>query len=216
MKKLVTYLCPLMLVLLLSSCGSYNHALISTDMGDIKIVLYDETPAHKKNFVELVEKGFYDGLLFHRVMSGFMVQGGDPDSKGAPAGTLLGNGGPGYTIPHEIGAPHIRGTVAAARQPDAVNPQKASSGSQFYIVHGRKFKDAELDQFEQRKNIKYNDVQRKLYKETGGAAMLDGDYTVFGEVVEGMDVVDKIAAVSKDAKNRPHTDIKMTVKLVRK
>lgn len=210
-----------LIISLFSACGGGNHALISTDLGDIKVLLYDNTPAHKKNFVKLVEEGFYDGLLFHRVMQGFMIQGGDPDSKDASPTARLGNGGPGYTIPHEIGAPHMRGVIAAARQPDQVNPQKASSGSQFYIVDGRKSTAQELDQLEKRKGIKYNDTQRKLYMEKGGAAILDGDYTVFGEVVSGMDVVDKIAAVKTNGnppqgQSRPLKDVKiLSIKMVR-
>jgi len=202
--------------LLMTSCNQGPvHALISTEKGDIKIMLYDSTPRHKANFVKLVKEGYYDELLFHRVMKGFMIQGGDPNSKNAPPGGTLGNGGPGYTIDHEIGAPHIRGAVAAARQPDAVNPEKKSSGSQFYIVDGRKSSAQQIESFERQKGIKYNDVQKKLYMEKGGAASLDGDYTVFGEVIEGMDVVDEIASMPKDPANRPIQDIKMTIKIVK-
>ncbi|NNE30102.1 MAG: peptidylprolyl isomerase [Saprospiraceae bacterium] len=213
MQRIIFALC--ISFLFLSSCGNKEqHALISTEMGDIRIVLYDSTPRHKDNFVKLVKEGFYDGLLFHRVMKGFMIQGGDPQSRTAAPGTSLGNGGPGYTIPHEIGAPHFRGAMAAARTPDNVNPDKESSGSQFYLVDGRKTTDAELNRFESMKGIKYNDVQRQLYLEKGGTPQLDGDYTVFGEVVEGMDVVDAIASAQKDRANRPLKDITMTIKLV--
>lgn len=222
MIRLTKYVAAFVLMLcLLSACGGgEQYALITTDMGEIKVLLYDSTPQHKKNFVKLVNEGYYDDLLFHRVMKGFMIQGGDPDSRGAAPGKMLGQGGPGYTIPAEIGAPHIRGVLAAARQPDAVNPQKASSGSQFYIVDGRKSTAQQLDNFEQRKGIKYNETQRKLYMEKGGAASLDGDYTVFGEVVSGMEVVDKIAATQTDGNppqgaSRPLQDVKMKIKIVR-
>ena len=186
-----------------------TYVLIETDMGNIKIELYDETPLHKENFVKLVNEGFYDGLLFHRIIDKFMIQGGDPDSKNARPGQPLGMGGPGYLIDAEIGAPHFRGTVAAARTGGAANPDKKSSGSQFYIVHGRTFNDAELDAFERMKGITYNEVQRNKYKEEGGAPALDMDYTVFGEVVEGIEVVDQIVIAPKDSRDRPKEDIRM-------
>jgi len=180
-------------------------------MGNIRVVLYDETPRHRDNFVKLASEHYYDSLLFHRVMDGFMVQGGDPDSKGSPAGMTLGQGGPGYTLESEIGFPHIKGSLAAARLPDGMNPSKASSGSQFYIVHGQPAGDDFLDNIERMKGFKYNAAQRELYRTVGGAPQLDGDYTVYGEVVEGLDVIDKIAAVDVDRANRPHTDIPMRV-----
>lgn len=137
MKKLIFSL--LVAATMLSACGGSGgqQAVISTSYGDITVLLYDDTPQHRDNFVQLVKDGFYDDLLFHRVMRGFMIQGGDPNSKGAAAGQSLGSGGPGYTVPQEIGSPHFRGALAAARQPDSVNPAKASSGSQFYLVHGK-------------------------------------------------------------------------------
>ncbi len=188
-----------------------TYAEISTDFGSIKVMLYNSTPKHRDNFIKLAKEGFYDDLLFHRVMAGFMIQGGDPDSKNSPAGAPLGMGGPGYEIDAEIGAPHIRGALAAARRN---NPQKQSSGSQFYIVQGQSIDDAYLNNIEAQKQIKYNETQRKLYKELGGTPFLDNDYTVFGEVVEGMDVVDKIASQTTGPNDRPLQDIKMKVKII--
>ena len=201
----------LLVVFLFVSCqkDKPTYVLIETDMGDIKVELYDQTPLHKENFVKLVEEGYYDGLLFHRVIDKFMIQGGDPDSRDAKPGQTLGMGGPGYLIDAEIGAPHLRGTLAAARTGGASNPDKKSSGSQFYIVHGRTFSDAELDAFERMKGITYNETQRQAYKEKGGAPALDMDYTVFGEVVEGLEVVDQIVLMPKDSRDRPREDIRM-------
>jgi cyclophilin family peptidyl-prolyl cis-trans isomerase len=167
-----------------------QEVVIETTMGNIVIALYNETPLHRDNFIKLVNANFYDGVLFHRIIQNFMIQAGDPDSRNAPKGQRLGSGGPGYTIPAEI-LPQFtnkRGTVAAARLGDQVNPQRASSGSQFYIV------DA-----------------------PNGAPHLNGQYTVFGEVIQGMDVVDKIAAQPKDPGDRPIEDIKIiSMKLVEK
>ncbi len=205
----------LMFVLLagISACqkDDATYAEISTDFGNIKVMLYNSTPKHRDNFIKLAKEGFYDGLLFHRVMSNFMAQGGDPDSRNAPADQPLGMGGPGYEIEAEIGAPHIRGALAAARRN---NPQKQSSGSQFYIVQGQPIDDAYLNNIEAQKQIKYNDAQRQLYKELGGTPFLDNDYTVFGEVVEGMDVVDKICSQPTGPNDRPLQDIKMTVRIL--
>lgn len=183
--------------------------VIHTDLGDMKGILYNETPQHRDNFVKLVKKGFYDGLLFHRVIGGFMIQGGDPDSKNAQPGARLGMGNPGYTVPAEINPKliHKKGALAAARVGGPSNPQKASSGSQFYIVQGRKFPAGSLGN-------KYTPEQLKIYETIGGTPQLDGDYTVYGEITEGLDVVDKIAGVAKDPNDRPTKDIKMTVKIV--
>ncbi|PKP01722.1 MAG: peptidylprolyl isomerase [Bacteroidetes bacterium HGW-Bacteroidetes-6] len=193
-----------------------TKVLISTSLGDIKVVLYDNTPLHRDNFIELVKENYYDGTLFHRVINQFMIQGGDPDSRNAKPKQMLGNGGPDYTIPFEYVAEnyHKRGALAAARMGDDVNPEKASSGSQFYIVQGRTFSDAELDQIEKRINKVYTDEQREVYKTEGGTPFLDGNYTVFGEVYEGMDVVDKIAKVTRDRNDRPLEDVSMTVTLI--
>lgn len=188
-----------------------TQVLIKTSMGDITIALYNETPQHKANFIKLVKENYYDGVLFHRIIQGFMIQTGDPNSKTAKPGQVLGNGGPGYTIPAEFvpSLYHKRGAVAAAREGDNVNPLKASSGSQFYIVDGKKFSHEQLEMIGQRMGKKFDGRQENSYTTVGGAPHLDGDYTVFGEVVSGMDVVDKIAAQPKDRNDRPLTDIKI-------
>ena len=180
-----------------------------TNMGTLKIKLYDNTPQHRDNFIKLVEEGFYDSVLFHRIIPSFMIQGGDPDSKGAPAGKMLGMGGPGYTVPAEFvdNNIHVKGALAAARMGDQMNPTKASSGSQFYIVQGQSLSDGMLDQMEGMKKFKYTPEQRALYKEKGGTPFLDRDYTVFGELVEGFDVLDKISAVARDRGDRPTQDV---------
>lgn len=199
-------------VLAFSSCEKGpRKAVVETDFGNFTIELYDQTPIHKENFIKLANESFYDGTLFHRIIPGFMIQGGDPSSKGAPEGSRLGSGGPGYQLEAEIGAPHVYGAVAAARNN---NPEKMSSGSQFYVIVGSKQSDGQLDGYERSTNIKYNDVQRKLYKEKGGYPSLDGQYTVFGEVIEGMDVVEKIINQSADRSNRPLEDISMKVKMI--
>ena len=196
-----------------SSTPSQVKFVIHTDFGDMKGVLYNETPQHRDNFVKLAKQGYFDGLLFHRVIQGFMIQGGDPDSKNAKPGQPLGAGGPNYTIPAEFNPAfiHKKGALSAARQSDAVNPKKASSGSQFYIVQGQKQDPARLNaQYPGR----YTPVQLEAYKTLGGTPFLDTEYTVFGEVTEGLDVIDKIAAVQKDKNDRPLKDVKMTVKII--
>lgn len=187
---------------------------IETPYGDMVVKLYDETPKHRDNFVKLVKEGFYDGLLFHRVIGNFMIQGGDPDSKGAPANRMLGMGDVGYTIPAEFvkGLYHKKGALAAARQGDAVNPAKASSGCQFYIVQGQVYPQEMFAMFESR-GLTLNDEQKQLYSTVGGTPHLDGDYTVFGEVIEGLDVIDKIAAVQTNGADRPVEDIWMKMRL---
>ncbi len=210
-KKSFLHLAGLLLMLWWAGCEKdpHTYAVIETDLGDIELMLYNTTPQHRDNFIKLAREGFYDSLLFHRVIPQFMIQAGDPDSKNAPPGQPLGMGGPGYTLPPEIGAPHLRGALAAARMPDQVNPEMRSSGSQFYIVQGRTWTDAELDAIERQNGVHYNEVQRQRYKEEGGAPFLDGKYTVFGEVVKGMEVVDRIAAEATDDKNRPLRDIRI-------
>jgi cyclophilin family peptidyl-prolyl cis-trans isomerase len=192
--------------------------LISTEYGDIKIKLYNETPKHRDNFIKLVKEGFYNETLFHRVIASFMIQGGDPDSKGAAAGKALGEGGTGYTIPAEIKSTliHKKGALSAARMGDNVNPMRESSGCQFYIVQGKKATKKELDQMSARSGSSYTEEQVKIYETIGGTPFLDMNYTVFGEVIEGLDVVDKIAAVEKDRRDRPKKDVKMTMKIVKK
>lgn len=212
MKKSNLLLVLFSLLIFLSSCNQdqNKYVTISTEFGDMTVMLYNSTPKHRDNFLRLVEQGYYDSLLFHRVIPGFMIQGGDPDSKNAKPLQRLGMGGPGYRIEAEIGAPHFKGVLAAATDG---NPQKESAGSQFYLVHGRAVDDAMLDQVEQQKGIEYSPEQRALYKEIGGYPPLDNDYTVFGEVVEGLDVIDQIVMVDKDYNNRPVKNIRMTIKM---
>jgi peptidylprolyl isomerase len=253
---------------------------IKTSQGNIVVKLYEKTPLHRANFIRLVKKGFYDSLIFHRIIPTFMIQGGDPDSKRAASGAMLGNGGPGYTIPAEILPEyfHKKGALAGARLGDDVNPTKASSGSQFYLVQGKVFTEAELNQMAQRmSNMKRQQNGQKLYQEymnrpenaallrtvirlqqaqnrdslelvsktaieyvnsqlqaipdfsftpeqikaystLGGAPHLDGGYTVFGEVVEGLDVIDKIATIDRDSNDRPKNDVRMfpSLKIIKK
>jgi len=201
-------------LMLLTQCGEKEtYVLIETNMGSMKVLLYNSTPKHRDNFVELAEKGFYNDLLFHRVIKDFMVQGGDPESKDAPVSKMLGQGGPGYQIDAEIGALHYKGALSAARLPDGANPEKKSSGSQFFIVQGYQVQDQELDQWAQRKGLTYTPEQKKIYRELGGYPFLDGDYTVFGEVIDGLDVIDKISATQTGPGDRPVQDIKMQVKI---
>jgi peptidyl-prolyl cis-trans isomerase B (cyclophilin B) len=195
---------------------------ITTSQGVMIVELYDETPLHRDNFIKLVEEGFYNDLLFHRCIKNFMAQGGDPESRGASQSKMLGMGGPGYTVPAEFNANliHKKGALAAARQGDQVNPKKASSGSQFYIVQGQQLNDNQLTQFESRAamkipGFKYTEEQRKLYKTIGGTAMLDMDYTVFGEIVEGLDVLDKILAQPTKQGDRPLEDITMKMEVIK-
>jgi peptidyl-prolyl cis-trans isomerase B (cyclophilin B) len=167
---------------------------------------------HAENFIKLSQEGYYDGQLFHRVISGFMIQTGDPNSKIAKKGQLLGGGGPGYTIPGEFHPSlyHKKGALATARQGDQVNPNKESSGSQFYIVQGEVLSDAQLNAMEANgSHIKFTPEQRNIYKTIGGTPHLDYTYTVFGEVVEGLEVIDKIASVPTDRMNRPFDDVKI-------
>ena len=182
-----------------------------TSQGKITFLLYDETPLHRDNFLKLVKNHTYDGLLSHRVIKDFMVQAGDPKSRDAKPGQPLGDGTLGYTVPAEFRADliHKRGALCAARQGDQVNPKKASSASQFYIVQGQVWDDKTLDMMEQRFGKKFTAEQRKVYTTVGGTPHLDGDYTVFGEVVDGMDVVNKIAAVQCDRMDRPLQDVKI-------
>ncbi|PSR12613.1 MAG: transcriptional regulator [Bacteroidetes bacterium] len=189
-------------------------AYIQTPLGNMIAEIYDSTPLHQDNFVKLVEQHYYDSLLFHRVIQGFMLQGGDPDSKNAPAGGQLGMGGPGYTIKAEFqdSLAHVKGALAAAR---TSNPQKRSSGSQFYIVQGRPVTDQDLNNAEGKGNFRYPSQLRKEYLEVGGTPFLDQEYTVFGKVIEGLDVLDRIAAVPTNTSNRPNTDVWMIIKLIR-
>lgn len=248
--------------------GSNSMVLIKTEFGNMKLKLYNETPEHKKNFLKLVDEGFYDELLFHRVINKFMIQGGDPDSKNARPGVRLGGGSPGYTVPAEFVPKyfHKKGALAAARKGGSSNPEKRSSGSQFYIVQGfvhtagkldtmemvmnnrakndlmkKKLKAAtqELNQFRSSNDqagfnarvaeireevdsiwttmdkVSFSPEQREAYTTIGGYPSLDGEYTVFGEVVEGLEVLDKIAAAEVDKFNRPKADVKMEIELIK-
>jgi len=205
----------------LSKCQSTNEkentfVEIQTEYGDIKIKLYNETPLHKENFLKLINEGFYEDLLFHRLIKDFMVQGGDPNSKNASPGEMLGQGGPGYTVPAEILPQyfHKKGVLAAARKGDNVNPSKASSGSQFYIVQGKTFTKEELSQFVlQNKHKAFTEAEIAAYTTVGGTPHLDGGYTVFGEVTKGMEVLEKLMNEPVDSYDRPVKDLKFTIKI---
>jgi len=191
--------------------------MISTPFGKMIAKLYDDTPYHRDNFLKLAEEGFYDGLLFHRVIPNFMVQGGDPQSKNSKKGQALGRGGPGYTVPNEIQANHVhvKGALAAARLPDAANPEKASSGSQFYIVHGKKVDAKHLELMQQSRDLSYTEEQIDQYLEYGGTPHLDGEYTVYGQVIDGLEIIDQIAAVDRNRRDRPTENLSMEVKVLK-
>ena len=262
-RQLITSL--ILATTILTSCAQTDHVVtIKTSYGDMVAILYDETPKHKENFIKLAKEHYFDSLLFHRVIEGFMIQGGDPESKKAQPGQRLGNGGPGYTVDAEINAKffHEKGALSAARLSDQMNPSKASSGSQFYIVQGKVMKEHELKidpqkfnaalgQFFQnpankahldsvmnfQKTGNFQAMEKylvalkptveaqlntsvdkqvspevlKAYTTVGGTPMLDNQYTVFGKVIKGLDVLDKIAAVKKDPMDRPLEDVRMTV-----
>ena len=194
------------------------YVKIETSYGDMVVKLYNETPRHRDNFLKLVKDGTYDGVLFHRVINAFMIQGGDPNSRNAKPGQMLGDGTLGYTIPAEFNPAlfHKKGALAAARQGDDVNPQKESSSCQFYIVQGKTYGPDELNMIQQRMGKTFTPEQAAVYATLGGTPFLDGDYTVFGEVVEGLEVIDKIAAVSCNRMNRPLEDIKMKMTIIEK
>tara|TARA_R110001592_G_scaffold244987_1_gene506318 strand:+ start:1017 stop:1889 length:873 start_codon:yes stop_codon:yes gene_type:complete len=271
MKKYLQLATVALLIAVVTSCGgsgseklSGNDFLVTikTDMGEMKAILYDETPKHKENFLKLINDGFYDSLLFHRVMTGFMIQGGDPNSKNAEPGARLGSGSPGYTVPAEFVKSffHKKGALSAARIPDGANPEKASSGSQFFIVQGRVFSEQETGMDMQAlsqsiSNLRRNDPDNPLnqqledsfneggdetfrikaieladelseatgitikmpaerveaYTTLGGYPPLDDEYTVFGQVIQGLEVIDAITAVGVDPANRPFEDIRMYI-----
>ncbi|MDQ7949756.1 MAG: peptidylprolyl isomerase [Pedobacter sp.] len=197
----------------------YQYVKITTAKGECIIRLYNETPLHRDNFLKLAKEGSYNGTLFHRVIKAFMIQGGDPDSRNAKPDSALGNGGPSYTIPAEFRDSlfHKKGVLAAAREGDDVNPAKASSGSQFYIVQGKVFTDSMLNVVEEKRlKFKIPGWQREVYKTIGGAPYLDRNYTVYGEVVKGLEMVDAIADEPTGKGNRPKTDVKMTVSVLSK
>ena len=189
-----------------------TQVLMKTNLGNIKLKLYNETPQHRDNFIKLVKEGTYNGLLFHRVIKDFMIQGGDVTSKDAPMSKQLGAGDLGYTVPAEFVYPkyfHKRGMLCAARTSDDENPERASSGTQFYIVTGKFYTEMELDKMEEKDNKTFTPEQREAYMLEGGAPHLDGTYTIFGEVIKGMKVVDKIQFVETNEDDRPLKNIKI-------
>jgi peptidyl-prolyl cis-trans isomerase B (cyclophilin B) len=221
-KQLIRMLLPALLAgaLCLVSCTrKETHVVLKTTKGNIELKLYDATPQHRDNFLSLVKEGAYDSLLFHRVIKDFMIQGGDPDSRNAAPGALLGEGDRPYTVPAEFrleeGIFHRRGALAAAREGDDVNPEQRSSAMQFYIVWGSVFDDERLDYVQQRLDqytggkVKFTSQMREVYKTVGGTPHLDGQYTVFGEVVSGLDVVDLIQQVDTDENDRPLQDVRI-------
>ena len=272
MKNVLKAIFIFVTLFLITGCGAQNKAekrsvvLIKTQFGNMKVELYNETPKHRDNFLKLVKEGYYNGLLFHRVIKEFMIQGGDPESRNAQPNIQLGHGGPAYTIDAEINPKflHKKGALAAARQGDDVNPEKKSSGSQFYIVQGVVFPADNLSALEAKgteklaqshmrqlirenddslkfyrqagkqiefanllerlqnqalakaseKPFKLTDEQKKLYTTVGGVPHLDGGYTVFGEVIEGLGVIDAIAAQNVDLNSRPMIDVKMEIEVI--
>ncbi len=216
MKNFFTAFFCLCFVSAFSAKPKHQYVKLQTEMGDCIIKLYNETPQHRDNFLKLAETGTYNGTLFHRVIKDFMIQGGDPDSKNAVKGALLGEGTVGYTVPAEFRDSlfHKKGVLAAARDN---NPAKASSGCQFYLVQGKTFTDEQLDALEKnRLKFKLPQWQRDIYKTLGGTPHLDRNYTVYGEIVKGIELVDKIADVKTDGNNRPLADIKMTITVLKR
>lgn len=216
MRKAISLLTIFTLYLLTIGSGFMTQAqtivVFETSNGIIKIKLYDETPLHKENFVKLVQSGYYDSIMFHRVIQGFMIQAGDPNSRNANQDQPLGDGGPGYTIPAEFNQSlfHKKGAVAAARLGDQVNPSKSSSGSQFYIVQGQVLTLSQLDALSRSgRHQPFSDDEIKVYTTIGGTPHLDNNYTVFGEVIEGIGVVDLIAGAETDPRNRPLKDLRI-------
>jgi peptidyl-prolyl cis-trans isomerase B (cyclophilin B) len=260
------YLLLIIGVVIFTSCASEKDYIVTikTEYGDMHAILYDETPKHKENFIKLIEEGFFDSTLFHRVIKDFMIQGGDPNSKGAKKSASIGNGGPGYTIPAEFNKDlfHVKGSLSAARQGDQTNPKKESSGSQFYIVQGKVLTEEELTvdlntlgraaqqmmqqpKFDSIKQVciqiyqtegpeaygkqlielkdliasemqvniskDINPDRLKAYTTIGGAPHLDDEYTVFGKVIDGIDIIDKIAVQETDKANRPLEDVVMII-----
>lgn len=219
MKKILLSLSAIVMLALQVDAKKIKNkmVLLETTMGNIKLELFADVPQHSENFLKLVKEGFYDSLLFHRVIPNFMIQGGDPQSKNAPDGQMLGNGDVGYRVPAEFMPEkyyHKKGALAAARDN---NPEKASSGCQFYIVVGRKYSDEELNQVESRIGIKFTEQVRNDYKTIGGTPFLDNGYTVYGQLLEGQDVVDAISMVERDASDRPNVNVRVIkAKIVKK
>jgi cyclophilin family peptidyl-prolyl cis-trans isomerase len=209
MKKII-FIAVFFICLNSFSQKKYPHLVFETNEGTIVLLLYDETSFHSENFVKLVNEGYYNGQIFHRVIKNFMIQAGDPNSKNATSKQVLGNGGPGYTLPPEFVKKyyHKKGALAAARLGDNINPDKYSSGSQFYIVVGQLFTISQLNQMvSQGKHIPFTPEQIISYTTLGGAPHLDYQYTVFGEVISGLDVVEKISKTAVDQNSRPIKDI---------
>ncbi|MBP5628443.1 MAG: peptidylprolyl isomerase [Bacteroidaceae bacterium] len=215
--KRITFLLALLLCLTLSAKkDKQTRVELFTSKGTIVLKLYNETPIHRDNFIKLVKEGYFNELLFHRVIEDFMIQGGDPDSRDAAPGKLLGEGDPGYTLPAEIRFPqiyHKRGVLAAAREGDQTNPERRSSGSQFYIVWGKTFSREEIEKVaahvERTTGYIMPEDLKTYYMHYGGTPHLDGAYTVFGEVVKGLEVVNAIQQVAIDRNDRPIEDIKI-------
>lgn len=217
MKSVLTLLLSLFCLIVAAQNPTHYYVEIKTSQGNLIVQLLNETPQHRDNFKKLVEEKYYDDLLFHRVINNFMIQTGDPDSRYATINSKLGAGGPEYKIPAEINSQifHVKGALGAARDN---NPEKASSGSQFYIVQGRKFTSEGLDSLEihRMKGVKFSDAQREAYMNIGGTPHLDGNYTVFGRTLSGLDAVDKIAAVATDDKDRPFYNEVLSIRLLNK
>ena len=216
MKNYFTVILCLCFISAFSAKPKHQYVKIKTEQGECIVKLYNETPLHRDNFLKLTKEGIFNGVLFHRVIKDFMIQGGDPDSKTAVKGALVGEGTVGYTVPAEFRDSlfHKKGVLAAARDD---NPEKASSGSQFYLVQGKKFTDEQLDAIEKnRLKFKIPAAQREVYKTLGGTPHLDKNYTVYGEIVKGIEMVDKIAVVETDGNNRPLTDVKMTITILKR
>jgi cyclophilin family peptidyl-prolyl cis-trans isomerase len=212
MKKYFLISIIFFITFLLNAQNSYPDIVLETSEGKIVLRLYDETPLHSDNFVKLINDGYYNGQLFHRVIKNFMIQSGDPNSKNAKTGQALGDGGPSYTIPSEFNQKyyHKKGALAAARQGDNINPRKESSGSQFYIVEGQILTMTQLEiLLKKGLHIPFSSEQIKTYTTIGGTPHLDSQYTVFGEVISGLDVVDKIAITQTDQNSRPLKDIRI-------
>lgn len=214
MRKIFALLMIIMSSTMIYAQDKRRVVMMQTTAGNIRIELYNETPLHRDNFVRLVNEHFYDSLLFHRVIKNFMIQAGDPVSRHAQPGVFLGDSSLNYTIPAEIRTPqiyHKRGAVAMAREPDEVNPEQNSSSCQFYIVWGKRFSSQAIERVQERLDtikggIKLTDEMISTYRKTGGTPHLDGTYTVFGEVTEGLDVIERIQAVMTDDDDRPVDD----------
>lgn len=211
--SLLTIFAFILLTISISAMTSAQSTVVfETTAGNFTIMLYDETPIHRENFLKLVNEHYYDSIIFHRVISDFMIQTGDPNSKNAAQGQMLGNGGPGYTLPAEFTQKyfHKKGALAAARLGDQMNPEKKSSGSQFYIVQGQVLTEAQLQSFyNSGRHDAFTQEEIEAYTTIGGTPHLDGEYTVFGEVTEGLETIDNIAETETDQRNRPLNDIRI-------